>query len=222
MQIQGFPAGRLQTNCFLAAADDSTDCVIVDPGENSATGIATLLERTGWTPVAVLVTHGHFDHVANLAQVCDTYDIPAYLHPLDREMITDPVKGVGPSIAQAVAGLTLEEPTDVRLIDHGSILELAGLEFEVLHIPGHSPGSVVFHTAQDGGSVVFGGDVLFKQGVGRTDLPGGSAPALLEGIDKYLMTMADDTLVLPGHGPATTVGEERASNPFLRPGFRQA
>lgn len=219
MQISGFPAGMFETNCYVVAGGDTAECVVVDPGQDAAAPLAQLLEESGLTPVAVLLTHGHLDHTWSLQQVCERYGIPAYIHPADRHMLADPASGIGPQLGQFIQGQTFAEPDTVLELADGEKLELAGLEFEVLATPGHTPGSVCFHlpTETSGADigVVISGDTLFAGSVGRSDLPGGDHNELIRSIRNTLLPMDDSVAVLPGHGPATSIGAERAGNPFL-------
>ncbi len=171
-------------------------------------------------PVAVLLTHGHIDHVWSVAPVCGARDIPAYIHPSDRALLTDPARGfsLGPG-QQLFGGLTLTEPDDVKELTDGTVLRLAGLELTVDYAPGHTPGSVAFRSDT---TVMFSGDLLFAGSIGRTDLPGGDTAVMMDSLARVCLTLPDDTQVLPGHGPQTTIGAERATNQFLaglqRPG----
>lgn len=218
MRISGFPAGMFQTNCYVIAGD-GPECVIVDPGQDAAAPLAQLVEQTGLRPVAVLLTHGHLDHTWNLEQVCARYGIPAYIHPGDRYMLTDPASGIGPQLGQFITDETFAEPDTVIELTDGEKLDLAGLQFEVLATPGHTPGSVCFHlpTETSGAEVgvVVSGDTLFAGSVGRSDLPGGNHEQLIGSIRSALLPLDDSVAVLPGHGPASTIGAERTTNPFL-------
>jgi glyoxylase-like metal-dependent hydrolase (beta-lactamase superfamily II) len=216
--VAGFPAGSFQTNCYVVAAGPGEACVVVDPGQDAVEPLDALLAEHRLTPVAVLLTHGHFDHTFSVAPVCDGNDIPAWIHPDDREMLSDPLKGVSAESSAFFGGrLEMREPREVRELTDGAALELAGLTLTVDHTPGHTRGSVVFSTPTDEGvEVVLAGDTLFAGSIGRTDLPGGDHQQMLASLRDKLLTRADDTLVLPGHGPTTTIGRERASNPFLQ------
>lgn len=218
MLVAGFPAGSFQTNCYVLAETAGAACIVVDPGQDAVEPLEALLAEHRLSPVAVLLTHGHFDHTFSVAPVCDGNDIPAWIHPDDREMLADPMKGISAESAALFGGrMELREPREVRLLTDGSDLEIAGLTLRVDHTPGHTPGSVVFGTpADDGTEVILAGDTLFAGSVGRTDLPGGSHRTLLESVRDKLLTRDDAAFVLPGHGPATTIGRERASNPFLQ------
>ncbi|TYK42898.1 MBL fold metallo-hydrolase [Actinomadura decatromicini] len=218
MLVAGFPAGSFAANCYVVAPAAGEECVIVDPGEDAEAGIDTILREHRLKPVAVLLTHGHIDHVWSVAPVCGAKDVPAYIHPDDRELLTDPAKGLslGPG-QQLFGGLELSEPDDVKELADGAVLELAGLSITVDHAPGHTPGSVTFRTPKTAElpDVMFSGDLLFAGSIGRTDLPGGSYEEILASLSRVCLGLPDETAVLPGHGQQTTIGRERATNPFL-------
>lgn len=224
MLIAGFPAGAWGTNCFLVAPAAGEECVIVDPGHQAAAGVEEMVREHRLKPVAVLLTHGHIDHVASVVPVCGAHDIPAWIHPEDREMMADPAKWLGRSIGTQLMGeLSVGEPDDVRELSDGAALDLAGLRLSVAHAPGHTRGSVTFRLPESeapgnarGPSVLFAGDTLFAGSVGRTDLPGGDHAELLRSLARVCLPLDDSTVVLPGHGPQTSIGRERATNPFLR------
>ncbi|WP_345425444.1 MBL fold metallo-hydrolase [Pseudonocardia xishanensis] len=218
MLVAGFPAGAFQTNCYVVAPAAGEACVIVDPGQDAVDPLQAALAEHRLTPVAVLLTHGHFDHTFSVQPVCDGTDIPAWIHPEDRALLADPMKGISRESAAFFGGrLELREPREVRELTDRGELELAGMRLRVDHTPGHTPGSVVFTTdTEDGTEVVLAGDTLFAGSIGRTDLPGGSHEQLLESIRERLLGRPDSAVVLPGHGQTTTIGRERASNPFLR------
>lgn len=219
MQIVGFPAGMFQTNCYIVS-DDSGDCVIVDPGQDSEQQVRSQVSEAGLKPRAVLLTHGHLDHIWNAQQVADHYGVPAYIHPDDRQMLADPAKGLSLDLSAMLKDITFTEPAEVIEVFDGDTLTFGSMVFDVDHVPGHSPGSVSFRitveTEQGPRMVVLGGDVLFQDGVGRTDLPAGDTEVLMQSIAKKFLVLDDDAVVLPGHGPSTTIGRERRSNPFLR------
>jgi hydroxyacylglutathione hydrolase len=216
--------------------------VIVDPGQDAEQGIEEILERHRLRPVAVLLTHGHIDHIWSVVPVCGANNIPAYIHPADRALLSDPARGFPAGVGQQLlGGLTFTEPDDIAELADGATLPLAGLEFRVDHAPGHTPGSVTFRlrgsrdpagagaaSAGPGDGVpagagaarepvLFSGDLLFAGSIGRTDLPGGDYPTILDSLARVCLPLPDETVVLSGHGPATTIGAERASNPFLVP-----
>jgi len=215
--VVGFPTGGFQANCYVVAVEAGGPCVIVDPGQDAVEPITETLREHRLDPVAVLLTHGHFDHTFSVAPVCDGNDVPAWIHPEDREMLADPLKGLSREAVAFFGGrLELREPREVRELVDGARLDLAGLTMTVDHTPGHTRGSVVFRSdTDDGGRVMFAGDTLFAGSIGRTDLPGGDHATMLRTLAHKVLTLDDDTVVLPGHGPATTIGRERATNPFL-------
>ncbi|CAL9560496.1 putative protein [Actinosynnema sp. ALI-1.44] len=217
MLVIGFPTGALQANCFVLAAEAGGPCVVVDPGQDAAEPLARALREHRLTPVAALLTHGHFDHCFSVAPVCDGNDIPAWVHPDDRALLSDPLKGISAESRAFFGGnLEMREPREVRELSDGAELDLAGLRLTVDHTPGHTGGSVMFRAGtEEGGRLVLSGDTLFAGSIGRTDLPGGDHRAMLASLRTKVLTLHDDTVVLPGHGPTTTIGRERGSNPFL-------
>lgn len=217
--VTGFPAGMFQTNCYILAQDDASECVVVDPGQDAADPLVDFLTRSSLTPTAVLLTHGHLDHTWSVEPVCSKYGIPAYIAPEDRYMLADPIKGTGPTLAAVLGDLEFHEPDEVIELAHEQRLSLAGIDFTVVHTPGHTQGSVVFLTEANGpdGTVPLAltGDTLFAGSIGRTDLPGGDHDQLLRSIASRLLPLRDETVVLPGHGGQSSIGQERGSNPFL-------
>jgi hydroxyacylglutathione hydrolase len=231
--VAGFPAGAFAANCYIVATDPGEQCVIIDPGQDAEPGIAEILAEHRLRPAAVLLTHGHIDHVWSVAPVCDAQGIPAYIHPADRALLSDPAKGFSLGIGQELfGGLKFTEPEDVKELNDGMTLSLVGLEIVVNHAPGHTEGSVTFRLPLDAdpeapitaggkskmdppGGVLFSGDLLFAGSIGRTDLPGGDYPTILRSLARVCLTLSDETLVLSGHGPRTTIGAERRTNPFL-------
>ncbi|WP_326794858.1 MBL fold metallo-hydrolase [Streptomyces sp. NBC_01808] len=219
MLIAGFPAGAWGTNCYLLAPAAGEECVIVDPGHRAADGVAEAVAKHRLKPVAVVLTHGHLDHVASVIPVCGAHDVPAWIHPADRYMLADPEKAFGMAVGAPLLGdLTVGEPDDVAELADGAELELAGLNLTVAHAPGHTKGSVTFRLPeqQDVPQVLFSGDLLFAGSIGRTDLPGGDSAEILQSLARVCLPLDDATVVLPGHGPQTTIGRERAGNPFLQ------
>ena len=228
MLIAGFPAGAFSANCYVVAAAPGEQCVIIDPGQDAEPGITEILTEHRLRPAAVLLTHGHIDHVWSVAPVCDAKGIPAYIHPRDRALLSDPAKGFPLGTGQELfGGLEFTEPDDVKELADGMTLSLVGLEITVNHAPGHTEGSVAFRLPLTGMSkisggggtddtdVLFSGDLLFAGSIGRTDLPGGDYPTILRSLARVCLTLPDQTVVLSGHGPQTTIGAERGTNPFL-------
>jgi len=214
--ITGFPAGMLACNCYVLAHRPGSDAIVVDPGQRAMGPLRRILDENRLTPAAVLLTHGHIDHIWSAQKVADTYGCPAYIHPEDRHMLTDPIKGFGPRIGQMLMGALFREPRQLVELDRdGDKIDLGGIVVTVDHTPGHTRGSVVFRLGGDAAEIALTGDTLFRQSVGRTDLPGGSGRDLLGSIVDKLLVLDDATLVLPGHGPRSTIGDERRHNPFL-------
>jgi len=220
--IAGFPAGTFAANCYVMAAGPGEQCLIVDPGQDAEPGIEEILRQHRLQPAAVLLTHGHLDHIWSVAPVCGAKDIPAYIHSADRPLLSDPARGLWPQAGPAMlGGLTFTEPDDVAELADGATLELVGLRIVVDHAPGHTPGSVTFRlpgTAELRSSdpaVLFTGDLLFAGSIGRTDLPGGDYATIMDSLARVCLPLPDETVVLAGHGPQTTIGAERASNQFL-------
>ena len=215
MLVTGFPAGAFAANCYLVAPAPGEECVIIDPGQDAEQGIEELLGRYRLKPIAVLLTHGHLDHIWSVAPVCGAKGVPAYIHPDDRELLADPAKGMSLMMGQQLfGGITFSEPDDVKELSDGAIVTLGGVDFSVGHTPGHTPGSVTFRSREDDLDALFTGDLLFAGSIGRTDLPGGDHATILKSLARTL-TLPDETIVLPGHGPQTTIGAERRDNPFL-------
>jgi hydroxyacylglutathione hydrolase len=217
MLVTGFPAGSFQTNCWLAATGPGSEALVVDPGQDALPGIAELCARHRLKPVAALLTHGHLDHLWTVAPLAGAHGIPAFVHPSDRHLLTDPLAGFDPEARAAFGWLRLQEPDDVRELADGQAIELAGLKVTVDHTPGHTRGHVTFRVPAEAAEppLLLAGDLVFAGSIGRTDLPGGSMREMLASLATRFLTLPDDTVVLPGHGPETTVGRERASNPFL-------
>jgi hydroxyacylglutathione hydrolase len=216
--VVGFPAGSFATNCYLISAGPGERCVIIDPGQDAVAGIEQVLREHRLQPAAVIATHGHVDHVWSVVPVCGAHDVPAFVHPSDRAQLADPVSLMSPDLVEALglAGVTFGEPSDVRELLDGATLEIAGLSFGVDHVPGHTPGSISLSTQTDDEPLLFTGDLLFAGSIGRTDLAGGSYPAILDSLARTFTAHDDATVVLPGHGPATTIGRERATNSYVR------
>ena len=226
MLIAGFPAGPWGTNCYVAATGPGTECIVIDPGKDAAEGVQQVVREHGLKPVAVLVTHGHVDHMWCVAPVAGAYDSTAWIHPADRHLLSNPMAGMSQETTAMMLGGGHEfaEPDRVEELTDGQVLELAGLRLVVDHTPGHTQGSVTFRTPYDAAEVsgvsgvsevMFSGDLLFAGSIGRTDLPGGDHPTMLRSLREKVLTLPDDIVVLPGHGEQTSIARERATNPFL-------
>jgi hydroxyacylglutathione hydrolase len=211
--IESAPFGQ---NCYVLWLDARDDAIVVDPGFDTRT-VLRLLASHHRRPAFIFNTHGHVDHIAGNSALKQAYpDAPLLIGRNDAVALGDADLNMSRSF-----GVPITSPAADRLVDDGERLELAGFTFEVREIPGHSPGSVVFLCRDQNPAIAFGGDVLFQGSIGRTDL-GGSHEQLMAGIFAKLLDLADDTIIYPGHGPATTVGQERRSNPFVLEHARRA
>jgi len=196
-------------NTLIVCERGRNDCVVVDPGFEPQL-IVSLLERKKLEPSLILLTHGHADHIAGNAALRDVWpSLPIVIGENDAEMLLDPIANLS-----SLGGVPVVSPAADRLVKEGDVVEAAGMQLHVLDIPGHSPGHVVYVLPTESPMIVIGGDVLFQGSIGRCDFPGGDMDLLVGGIRRKLFTLPPDTVVHPGHGPATTVGEERRTNPF--------
>ena len=212
MQLRTLVSMPYAENSYVAWRPGRRDALVFDPGFEPDLILDTLRDE-GLTPALILNTHGHVDHIAGNAALKGAFpDAPLAIGAGDAPMLTDARLNLS-----ALSGVAVLSPPADRLLREGDAAEAAGLRLEVLDIPGHSPGHIVF-VLRDAPPVVFGGDVLFAGSIGRTDFPGGSLGQLLGGIRAKLWPLPDETTVYPGHGPATTVGQERRTNPFLTGG----
>ena len=209
MKIDRLILGAYETNSYvLPESETATDCLVIDTGLDAG-GLMDFLEQEKLNPAAIVFTHGHVDHIGGAAALRNKYpDMEVCIHKLDAPMLTEPRANLS-----AITGAPFRtEPEDVSLAEHDAV-KRAGAELLVLHTPGHTPGGISLYSKDDG--VAFVGDTLFAESVGRTDFPGGSASQLIGSIKEKLFTLPDETEVYPGHGPATTIGHEKAHNPFL-------
>jgi len=209
MKIDYLILGGYQTNCYVLRKDDSAkDCLIIDPGLEAAE-LIEFLDEQKLNPIAVVLTHGHIDHIAGLTVLRNQFpEIKVYIHNLDAEMLTDPNINLS-----AMSGMTFVTDAEDVSLKNRDIIDLAGMKLRVLHTPGHTPGGISLYSKEAG--VVFVGDTLFADSIGRTDFPGGSMSQLLNSVREKLFTLPEETEVYPGHGPATTIAAEKAHNPFF-------
>jgi len=210
MKIDRLILGAYQTNCYiLRESEADKDCLIIDTGLEAGE-LVDFLQRHELNPVAVVLTHGHADHITGVATLRGQFpDIKIYIHKLDAKMLTE--KGCNLS---ALAGVLFSSKSADFLIEEGDVIEQAGIKLEVLHTPGHTPGGICLYSKHE--SIIFTGDTLFAGSVGRTDMPGGNMTQLIKSIKEKLSVLPDETAVYPGHGPVTTMAQEKTSNPYLQ------
>jgi len=209
MKIDRLVLGEFETNSYVARTSEQVkECLIIDTGLD-VKPLLTFLEHNNLTPVAVVLTHGHIDHIAGVDALRGKFpSLVTYIHKLDAELLTDSVGNLS-----FMTGMSFSTGSANHLVDESDIIEEAGIRLRVIHTPGHTPGGICLYAEKEG--AVFVGDTLFADSVGRTDLPGGNTRQLIEGIKQKLLTLPDDTVVYPGHGNRTTIGREKTRNPFL-------
>jgi hydroxyacylglutathione hydrolase len=206
IKIDILPLGPLATNAYLLSDSDTGKGIIIDPGMDPK----PLLKRIANLDIeAILLTHAHFDHIGGVEEIRKLKKCPVYIHDLEADWLTNPKKN-GSTRYPELGSPIVTDPAEFAL-DEGQVLEFLGIKLKVFHTPGHSPGSVSFLYDHH----LFGGDVLFKLSVGRTDLPGGDTNTLLDSIQGKLFKLDDEVIVYPGHGPKTTIGFERDNNPYV-------
>lgn len=219
MLIKSFVAGPWQTNCYVVAPNTNSECVIIDPGQDALPAIKDVLAQENLKPVAVFVTHGHLDHMWSVFPVAQGYEIPAFVHNLDRHLLADPAAGLSAQTRAMLPQLigkddVFAEPSAVIEIEDHLTMNIAGLDFGIRHTPGHTAGSVIFSALGEKISI-FTGDTLFAGAIGRTDLPGSSPEAMNLTLRDIICKLPEDALVYPGHGPATQMATELNSNQYL-------
>jgi glyoxylase-like metal-dependent hydrolase (beta-lactamase superfamily II) len=216
MLVTNFQAQAFGTNCWILASGRGRECVVVDPGmPNVLPELESKLIEFDIKPVAILVTHGHLDHTFSVQPICDGYQIPAMIHNLDRELLLHPERALSIEFVTQVAGMHWKEPADIVEISDGDKFNLVGLNFQVIHAPGHTKGSIMFRVEDATEQALISGDVLFAGSIGRTDLPGGSWSDMQRSLKEKVLPLPDFLQVLPGHGPETNIGRERKYNQFL-------
>lgn len=209
MKYYQIPLGPLGTNCFIVM-NEKKECIIVDPGEEGAK-LIQFIKKNGLKPLAVLLTHAHFDHIGAVDDVRDAFDIEAYIHEKEKKWLADPI--LNGSQYFMMGNATKQRPAEHIISEEGA-LKIGDFVFEVFETPGHSPGSISFYLRDAG--YLFSGDVLFKRSIGRTDLAGGNMDVLMKSIEQKILTLPHNTIVFPGHGEITLIEDEVDYNPFLR------
>lgn len=206
MKINQYVVGEVQTNCYIIINEETNECLIVDPGA-SANQLASRINADNLKPVAILLTHGHFDHAGASRGLAKMFDISIYAHEAEEDTLKDSRKNVSWMVGRA------ESYSADIYVNESEELNLAGFSIQVLHTPGHTEGGCCYYFKEEG--VLFSGDTLFAESVGRTDFPGGSMSQLVRSIREKLMVLPDETMVYPGHNDSTTIKTERNYNPYL-------
>ena len=210
MQVKTLILGLYENNSYVVRQNETEkDCIIIDTALNAA-GLIDYLEENDLNPVAIVLTHGHMDHIFGVKPLREAYpEIKIYIHKLDAHMLTD-----GKANLSTLSGTIFKTEAAEHTFDEPDILKLAGIELQVMHTPGHTPGGVCLYNKEE--NMLFSGDTLFADSVGRTDFPNGSMEQLIDGIKTKLVPLPDATVVLPGHGPETTIGQEKKYNQYLQ------
>ena len=202
MRIDIIPVGELQVNCYILSSPKTKNAIIIDPGDDYPK-IKSFLGQHKLSPKFIVHTHGHIDHI----QADDAFGLAVYAHRLDVELLKDPDKNLSNFLS-----FPFKVSSPVKPLEDGENISLDDISLEVMHTPGHTPGGICLKT----GNVVFTGDTLFAGSIGRTDFPGASSQQLIKSIKDRLCILPDETLVYPGHGPSSSIGEEKRDNPFLK------
>lgn len=217
--IASFPAGPWQANCYLLAQAESGPCVVVDPGVDAANGVRQGLKQYGLSVDAVLLSHGHVDHVAAAREIADEAEVPVWVHEADVDLLSEPMLALSEDargiLEMMYGSTTFTPPKDVR--HYEGDVTVAGIRFATRHAPGHTPGCTLLLPELDQHQLVFTGDVVFAGSIGRTDLPRGDAFAMAASLATQVLPLPDEAHLLPGHGPTTTMAQERSANQWLHP-----
>jgi glyoxylase-like metal-dependent hydrolase (beta-lactamase superfamily II) len=206
--VEGYTLGVFASNSYLVASKEGDEAVLIDCGQDAEQVYPERVEALGLDLEAVLLTHGHLDHIWGAQALADAAEVPVYIHPSDRYMLDDPGAAIG---RMGLGKFEIGVPADVRDLADGDTFRYGDLTIETRHTPGHTPGHCIFLT--DG--IVFSGDLIFAGSIGRTDFPGGSFEQLMESIRRVILPLDDGMRIVSGHGPETTVGIERRTNPFV-------
>ena len=206
MKLYRMPLGAFATNCYIVIDESNQHCLVVDPG-SEGNCLVEFLKEKGLQPEAVILTHGHGDHIGGVQAVVDEFKVPIYINKGDEEYLTN-----GELNLSSTYGQPVKVTGDVRLIKEADVISLGDHTFTVIETPGHTPGGVCFY----GEGLVLAGDTLFQESIGRTDFPRSSYEDLIDAVRTKLFALPDETVVYPGHGPETTIGHEKIYNPFVR------
>lgn len=212
--LEKITAGPWQTNTYVVAKGPNDVCAVVDPGFDAEPLLDVVLATHQLTPSGIILTHGHLDHIASVPDIAKRYDIPVWIHFDDEVLLSDPAAGLSPESIPLLANFygtskPSFRPDDLHFFADGEVIEVAGLDFMVFHSPGHTPGCVVLTVGEGASRIMLSGDVLFNEGVGRTDLPRSSPVDMSKSLARIMSTFEDSLPVYPGHGPSTTIGNER-------------
>jgi glyoxylase-like metal-dependent hydrolase (beta-lactamase superfamily II) len=205
MILETVRVGPMEVNCYILASAEKSSAIIIDPGGETRK-IKQVLDKHALRPAFIINTHGHYDHIGS----DNEFGLPVYIHSQDSPLLEDPRLNLSGLFA-----LPYRVKSNIRPLEDNQAIELQDLQLKVLHIPGHTPGGIALRMIKPTDKIVFTGDTLFCQGIGRTDLAGGDESLLVKSIKEKLLTLSDDTVIYPGHGPSSTIGEERKHNPFL-------
>jgi len=206
LTVEKLVVGPLESNCYLVMDNESKETLIIDPGDQDER-ILACVQANGLKTTAIVLTHSHGDHIGGVAAVKEATGAPILIHRQEADWITDPEKNLS-----AVLGMPVTSPPADRTLEEGATIPIGKASLRVLHTPGHSPGGLSLYRE----GMLFSGDLLFRESVGRVDLPGGDAAALIESIKSKVFSLPDETIVYPGHGESTTIGYEKQHNPFVR------
>ena len=205
MILETINVGPMEVNCYILAPKEGDQAIIIDPGDQPAK-INQVLAKFKLKPAFIINTHGHYDHIG----ADDKFGIPVYIHKDDSIFLKNARLNLS-----AFFSIAYNVESEIKILQDNEIIEFGNIQLKVLHIPGHTPGGIALHMVKPTSKIVFTGDTLFCQGIGRSDLEGGSEPLLIKSIKEKLLNLSDDTVIYPGHGPSSTIGEEKENNPFL-------